>query len=177
MPSAPAYQHLSQLTDEHPSFTVSELHGVLSGMLCADRGLDCVHWLELLSANDVDTLTPAERDLLSRLYDTTRDELASPDWDFHLMLPGDEEPLADRARALGEWCRGFLYGFGERSGGPECSEESAEVLQDFADISRIEAEDSTDRDEKDFMEIAEYVRMAVQMLRIEHADHPRHQLH
>lgn len=177
MPTAPAYQRLAQLTDGHPSFTASELHGVLSGMLCADRGLDCGQWLELLSANDVDTLTQVERELLSHLFDTTRDELTSPDFDFHLLLPDDAEPLVDRARALGEWCRGFLYGFGERSGGPECSDESAEVLQDFADISRIEAEDSTDQDETDFMEIAEYVRMAVQMLRIEHADHPRHRLH
>lgn len=177
MPSAPAYQGLAQLTEGHPSFTVSELHGVLAGMLCADRGLDCGQWLELLSANDVGTLTPMERDLLTTLYDTTRDELTSPDFDFHLMLPDDEEPLPERARALGEWCRGFLYGFGERSGGPECSEESAEVLRDFADISRIEADDSTDQDEQDFVEVAEYVRMAVQLLRVECADHPRHRLH
>ena len=108
MPSAPAYQRLAELTEGHPSFTVSELHGLLSGMLCADRGMDYGQWLDLLSANDVASLTPTERDMLSRLFETTRDELTSPDFDFHLLLPDDEEPLADRARALGEWCRGFL---------------------------------------------------------------------
>ena len=37
---------------------------------------------------------------------------AHRDCTFVVMLPGDEAPLAERSAALGQWCQGFLGGFG-----------------------------------------------------------------
>lgn len=177
MPATPAYDQIASLAENYPGLSAAELHGALSGMLCSNHAVECQHWLQNLFADDLDRLSDLDRELLTGLYETTRATLASPDLDFELLLPDDDEPLADRARALGDWCQGFLFGVGLGRGGPDCSDESAEVLRDFADISRIEAEGASNAEEEDFTEVAEYVRMAVQIIRGEFVDHPWHRLH
>src|SRR5690242_18887624 len=49
---------------------------------------------------------------LDTLLRQCRDALAGPRPCFEAMLPEDDHPLAERAEAVAEWCRGFLGGFG-----------------------------------------------------------------
>ena len=78
-----------------------------------------------------------------------------------LLLPDDETPLADRAAALGQWCQGFLGGFGLTAREGALSGEAVEVLQDLASIAQVQSalEDSEDG-ETDYMEVMEYLRVA-----------------
>ena len=54
-----------------------------------------------------------------------------------LLLPTDDAPLADRAAALGQWCQGFLHGFGVNAGGLELSTDAKEVLQEISEGERL----------------------------------------
>ncbi len=177
MNESPRYRRIAQLAEDHPDFSAAEIHGALSGMLCSDRGLDYEHWLRTLFEEDTTRFSDTERDVLAALYHTTKAELDAPDLSFRLLLPDDEQPLADRMRALGDWCQGFLFGFGQAAGEQSWSEDSSEVLRDLVEISRLDVEDSSSEDEEAFTQIAEYVRMAVQVVRGECRTLPRHRLH
>ena len=82
-----------------------------------------------------------------------------------LLLPTDDAPLADRAAALGQWCQGFLHGFGVNAGGLELSTDAKEVLQDLAAISQVQdALEESEDGEGDYMEVMEYLRVAPLLL-------------
>ncbi len=73
--------------------------------------------------------------------------------------------MSERAVALGQWCQGFLAGFGLTAGDRALSTESVEVLQDLSAIAQIQdsLEESEDG-ETDYMEVMEYLRVAPLLL-------------
>ena len=64
-------------------------------------------------------------------------ELADPELGFEPLLPADDRPLAERAEAMVDWCRGFLGGFGLAGAAAHAklSDEAQEVLRDLATIA------------------------------------------
>ncbi|MCY1446198.1 hypothetical protein D9M71_627500 [compost metagenome] len=92
-------------------------------------------------------------------------ELTGSEMAVILLLPDDEAPLAERAAALGQWCQGFLGGFGLTAREGALSGEAVEVLQDLASIAQVQSalEDSDDG-ENDYMEVMEYLRIAPLLL-------------
>ncbi len=153
----------------------SELHGMLSGKLSAGQRLDNEAWMEeALTFLDVITEDSEgvvgdpeglAQSALARLYVVTLAQLEDDHFGFQVMLPSDDTELDPRSAALGEWCHGFLSGFGSAGLDPkaEFSPEAADALRDLAAIVSIGdgADESDDEVEADFPEIAEYVRMAV----------------
>ena len=82
-----------------------------------------------------------------------------------VMLPDDEQPLLQRAQAMGQWCQGFLTGFGLTAGDRALSGEAVEVLEDLASIAQVEeALEESEDGESDFMEVMEYLRVAPLLL-------------
>jgi len=82
-----------------------------------------------------------------------------------LLLPTDDAPLTERAAALGQWCQGFLHGFGVNASGLELSTDAKEVLQDLAAISQVQdALEESEDGEGDYMEVMEYLRVAPLLL-------------
>jgi yecA family protein len=153
----------------------AELHGMLTGKLTGGLRLESDEWLaqalEFLDVitneehgveSDPEGKTQAE---LARLYHVTLAQLQDQGYSFQLMLPDDEATLEDRARALGEWCHGFLTGFGSAGIDPNAkfSEDAADALRDMAAIVSIGdgADEEAEEAESNLMEIGEYVRMAV----------------
>ena len=76
-----------------------------------------------------------------------------------------DAPLSERAVALGQWCQGFLGGFGLTARDSALSAEAMEVLQDLASIAQVQSalEESEDG-ESDYMEVMEYLRVAPLLL-------------
>jgi uncharacterized protein YgfB (UPF0149 family) len=148
-------------------FTTSpaELHGLLLGRSCAGAGFDVDGWLN--EAADLLGEMPQEsvRQALVGLQEMVRGELSGEDITVVLLLPGDDLSLKERARALGQWCQGFLSGFGLTQRTRPLSAEADEVLQDLVAIAQIESalEDSEDG-ENDYMEVMEYLRVAPLLL-------------
>ena len=149
-------------------YTISpaELHGLLLGRSCAGAGFEIDSWLvdaaELLGAAPEDTV----RQALIGLQEMVKNELTSNDVTVVLLLPSDDAPLSERAVALGQWCQGFLGGFGVVPTPTQpLSDEADEALQDLAKIaaSDLNYEDS-DADEEALIEVCEYIRVAAVLL-------------
>ena len=88
---------------------------------------------------------------------------------FSLWLTGEEEILEERTMALSHWCSGFLAGLG--SSGDDSlntmSGDASEALKDLQQISAADVSDTSEseEDENAFMEIVEYIRVVVLMIR------------
>jgi uncharacterized protein YgfB (UPF0149 family) len=161
-----SYRQLQQLCASGVADTsVAELHGAMTGLLCADVHSAYEQWLAAVFPEGGAGLDHAEPPLRT-LFQTTQHGLASGDLSFEPLVPDDDAPLSERAEALGHWCLGFLYGLGQTTGQRAWSSEVEELLKDFADISRLEAAEDTD-DENDYVEIAEFVRVGIQLIRHE----------
>lgn len=150
----------------------AEAHGVLVGMLCAAGSLPLSRWVaEIAEVAEGDVLAGEAKKGLQAVYDAALGQLNDNAVSLVLLLPEDDQPLAERLQALGEWCQGFLYGYGVAGGrSPEqLSQETAEVLRDIHELANISAEVAEDDEdsESDFAEILEYLRVGVLTLRDE----------
>jgi uncharacterized protein YgfB (UPF0149 family) len=151
----------------------SELHGLLCGKLSGGAELSEIRWL-LDAVEFLDfTQAPDERvrEALAALYHMTLQQLRDG-FGLSLLLPDDDSPLSLRTATLGQWCYGFLTGFGSASSVKrDLSEEAQDGLRDLAAIAQIavEDDDSDESDESDYMEVTEYVRQLAASLFLEYA--------
>ncbi|MHB1239188.1 MAG: UPF0149 family protein [Gammaproteobacteria bacterium] len=141
----------------------AEAHGLLCGMLCARAATPPGAWLIQALGRPTDA-GPGQA-TLTGLYQQTLEAFADGDLSFHPLLPGDEAPIAARARCLGQWCDGFLAGLG-LADSPKLdgfAGEISEFLHDVTEIVKIQSElpDARDEDETAYTEILEYIRMGV----------------
>jgi yecA family protein len=148
----------------------ADCHGFLCGLICATGFADQKVWVpEVFDAYNPKDLLQAEAfKVLQSVYEDTLSRLNSPDLDFQLLLPDDEDSLRERAESLGYWCSGFLSGLG-MGGLPDADglpDELSELLEDFAQISKVDFElDNPDEDDLSaFEEVAEYIRVGVMFI-------------
>ncbi len=146
----------------HPS----EIHGLLCGQLAAGRRMDRKQWsVQVSELAGEKSLSEACSNTVNRLYDVTLEQLEASDFAISLLLPDDDETLGQRAEALGIWCESFLSGFGEGQAPRNLGDEVESVLRDFSEIAQIqEAIDEGEEGERDWLEVSEYVRMALLMV-------------
>jgi uncharacterized protein YgfB (UPF0149 family) len=145
--------------------SAAEAHGLLTGLLCMDGGIACEAWLENLEGPAAESPDAADRAQLDRLFETTRRQLDDFDFSFELLLPDDDSPLDERAEALAKWCQGFLAGLGYGTkGASEWPGECTEILKDFGEIARLDADAAGEAAETDYAELSEYVRVGVQVI-------------
>ena len=158
----------------------AELHGHLVGRLSAGSRLEHALWLDVAKEiiDGRGSLAEADRVLLIQLHDASLAQLSGSDFALTLLIPDDEAALEQRAQALGQWCEGFLGGFGLVPREQALSSEAESVLADFAAIAQVQTDlEESEANEVEFMEVMEYVRMAVLMLfsECQPADQPRDQ--
>ena len=146
--------------------SAAQAHGMATGMLCANEQAQSVEWLTELFLHAIPA-SDEERATLVHLFEDTQSLLASDDFEFDLLLPGDEALLSEQVEALTDWCRGFLLGVGITHAASGLSREATEILKDIAEFTKLDTEAEGEEDEGDFMEITEYMRSAVLLLRSE----------
>jgi yecA family protein len=146
--------------------SAAEAHGVATGMLCADENADSAQWITELFRNAT-PVTDEQKNLLLRLFEETRRLLASQGFEFELFLPEDDAPLKEQIEALKLWCRGFLFGVGSSSSIPETEwpDDVREIIKDITEFTKLDNKVSGEEDENAFMEITEYLRSVVVLLR------------
>lgn len=170
----------------------AELHGMLCGHLCGGNRFsdgdsdsesdantntkDNNGWRKnALAFLDLESMNPADLDeqaqeFFDSVYTNTLEQFKSDQFELDLLLPSDETDLDQRISSLGHWCHGFLSGFGSSgiSGDTKLSEETTGVLRDFAAFVQINPDDAEDEEsEADFMEIVDYVQVAVKTVFLE----------
>jgi len=147
--------------------SAGQAHGMATGMLCANERAQSAEWLTELFRHGTPS-TEEEQALLVHLFEETRSLLASDDFEFALLLPDDDEALlSEQVEALTAWCQGFLLGVGFTHTVSDLSREVTEILKDIAEFTKLDTEAEGEEDESDFMEITEYMRSAVLLLRSE----------
>ena len=94
-----------------------------------------------------------------------------------LMLPDDSDPASKRAAALAHWCEGFLHGLVSVNHGETLRERLArdplaDIIRDMLQLTRADVDEDSDDEtnEAAYVEIVEYVRVAVQLTYEELAD-------
>jgi len=145
----------------------SELHAMLCGQLARADGFDENSWLTsaatFLEQSHFDS--DEAKTLLLEMFATTRQQLMATGFELLLILPEDDVDISERAEHLGRWCLGFVAGLA--SARTALTEEGRETLEDIEEIAQIDDQSLTDgdeEDEKDLMQLAEYVRMAAIMV-------------
>ena len=146
----------------------AEWHGQLCGMLCVEPALREAEVLARLLPN------PPEGEAaepLHALWTTTRAMLEGGDFDFRPLLPDDDARLESRVEALGHWAQGFLLGL-DRMGVKDYGKLPGELPGIAEDLGRIAAAeryalDDEEQAENAYMELVEYLRVAVQLFRAE----------
>ncbi len=92
----------------------ADCQGLLVGLICAAGFADPRLWLAEVF-DDYDPKDKPQADayrLVQALYEDALGRMNSPELDFALLLPDDEDALRDRVASLGGWCGGFLSGLG-----------------------------------------------------------------
>lgn len=152
----------------------AEVHGGLCGLFSTIGGLSVEYWLDTTmttpvegDALSVDALSNESRSLLTLLFHATEKQLSGQDFSFSPFLPDDDAGLAARIEALSHWCQGFLLGLtqGGLTDPDGLPGDLPEIVRDLIEISRAESYelDDDNQDEKDYMELIEFVRVAVQL--------------
>jgi uncharacterized protein len=163
----PDYTRVRQLLAAQRSLVEpAEAHGTLSGCLCALPDYRFEDFLrEILPEGRADG---DATDALRELFTATGAALEQTDMEFEPLLPADAQPLAERTRALAEWCQGFLYGLGsgairDARGLPG---DVGEIVRDLAEITRagVDAGQGEESNESAYAELVEFVRVGVQLV-------------
>jgi yecA family protein len=161
-PSLPLFDDLTAaLGDTELKLHASQVHGLISGVLCGNFNEE-TDWEERVMG---EKLTDEPADVLQALYLGTAHQLAESLFEFQIILPDDDTDLPDRAEALTVWCQGYLTGL-KLAGVPILDREPSELteaIDDLIEIAKMDYQDvvATEEDEEAYVELVEYVRMAV----------------
>ncbi|MFU8789449.1 MAG: UPF0149 family protein [Methylobacter sp.] len=152
--------------------SAAHAHGMATGLLCGNEQAQSGDWLAELFRHTAEPEAEGDRMMLVRLFEETRSLLASDDFEFDLLLPdADKTLLSQQVEALTQWCEGFLLGVGVSHAAADLSRDVSEILRDIAEFTKLDTEAEGEEDEGDFIEITEYLRSAVLLLRSEF-NHP-----
>jgi yecA family protein len=156
------------LVENQADSCAAEAHGMATGLLCANEKTDSQYWLDELLPND-SPISDEQESLLIRLFEETRRLLTGDDFEFDLFLPDDNTLITEKISALSRWCQGFLFGVGYMWSKPDFSKEANEILKDIAEFTKLDTEDENENEENELalMELTEYLRTAVLLLRAE----------
>lgn len=154
----------ANITTENIKAHASEIHGVLTGLICAGFPFEDPSYVTMLNDlfNNGEGLPERVKSSVKQMFSELWTDILDDGYSFQLMLPDDDDSIVERGHALGAWVQGFNLGFGlQQKDSPVVSEEVKEVLTDFAEIANLSDEMEEDEaTEQAFFEINEYVRIS-----------------
>lgn len=161
------WQDWTQAFEDWHDVTISELHGLISGVLSVCDAPSEQEWQLLLTELSFTELEPKALEIVTEegedMVAVLTDDADS--YQFMPLLPDDDHPLYERLMALKNWANGFLTGFGVTDSALRPEENN--LFNDLAKIGalRVDAYDEalqgTDNaeGEVEYMELLEFVRM------------------
>jgi hypothetical protein len=152
------------LTAESITAHAAELHGVLTGLVCAGFTFESDDYITMINDlfNNGEGLPREVKSTVKSMFAKVWHDIIDDSYSFQLMLPDDDDSIVERGHALSVWVQGFNLGFGlQQKDKAVYSEDVKEVLIDFAEIANLSDEMEEDEDtEQAYFEIAEYVRIS-----------------
>ena len=149
-------QHFSSIEEIS---SPSELHGLLTGIVCVTQSPSREEWQQILSTLAVPELTEEALDLLVEETEDVSHALSDDELDYLPMLPDDTHALDERVQALADWCAGVVLGFGLASG--QIRPDEIELIEHLQDVAAVEFEesDNDEEGEESYEELYEFVRI------------------
>ena len=137
----------------------SELHGLLTGIVCVTQAPTREEWQQILSTLEVNEISDEAIAILAEETEDISHALSKDELDYLPLLPDDEHSLAERVQALADWCTGVVLGFGLASGHLRAEEQ--ELIEHLQDVASVEFDESDDDDEgeESYQELYEFVRL------------------
>lgn len=152
------------IATENVNAHASEIHGALTGLVCAGFPFEDQSYLAMLNDlfNNGEGLPASVKNTVKQMFSELWTDILDDVYAFQPMLPDDDDTIAERGHALSVWVQGFSLGFGlQQKDNPVTSEEIKEVLTDFAEISNLSDEmEENEANEQAYFEISEYVRIS-----------------
>jgi len=181
-----AYQTINNIFQKNETdLSSAEAHGLATGMLCIENNMEVGNWLTQLLDDEV-SLLDEDKTTLITLFEQTRKLLSGEDDGFRydLFLPGDDEPLTEQLEAIRSWCEGFLFGVGHMRSESEWPGETGEIIKDIVEFTKLDSDLDEDMDQEEInelegslIEIQEYLRVAVMMIRDQFMEESNTQTH
>jgi len=167
----------SALAGVEAEFDAAQTHGMLCGMLSTPEPLKPATWIARVLVNTEPKGEEARECLteLGAVFERTLAQIDDEELGFELLLPSDSAAITERAKALGHWCDGFLYGIGVGALKPDAKlpRDVQEGLRDLGEIAQVEINpDAAEENEQAYAQLVEYVRV-VSLLVIESLRGPR----
>ena len=168
------YEEIQQkLASANASIEAAEVHGVICGVIASDKMLPETWFEEVFDqAEPGDLLVEEAKTRMHALYKDTIEQIEGAGLGMQLLLPTDETSLSTRARAVTEWCQGFLYGVGlsGEQANRNLSPEAREALEDISALTRMDIAtlgdvENLEEEEDALMEITEFLWVAAMLIR------------
>lgn len=141
--------------------TISELHGIMTGIMTVCHAPDTQGWQTVLTELSFSEPDTAALTLLTEEAEDTSFQLKDKDdaYAYTPLVPDDEHDLYERVLALKHWASGFLTGFGVTS--TALSSDENEMLADLSKIAsiRIDPDDEFEGGEEAYLQLYEFARM------------------
>ncbi len=139
--------------------TVSELHGMMMGILCVTEAPTQQQWLQILALLKVPSLSDDVLQFLTEEAEDASYALAESELDYLPILPDDEHSLQQRVQALADWCAGLVLGFGLSA--QKLTEEEMESIEILQNVASVEFDSSDDDEDGEtaYEELYELVRL------------------
>lgn len=148
--------------------SAAEVHGLIAGMLSAGMTADAGMMLPVLHdfLNDGQAVNVELKSQIGSLITETAKQLDDEELGFLLLLPNDDEALAERLEALVEWSQSFLVGFAiQQHDLSVFSDDVREAIEQLTEVTRIDVytpDDSSDAEnEESYFLVLEHVRVLV----------------
>lgn len=142
------------------------IHGLFGHGFVVETGRWQQQMSDFLASGD--TLPEPALQGLEELMAFTQKDYQPDSFSIDLVKPEDDFPLEQRAKAIGEWCQGYLAGYGlvQAKDGNQLEGEAKEALQDIGEIAQIEfeMEEADEEMEKAFMTVCEHIKMSALLL-------------
>lgn len=151
----------------------AECQGALSAVICLNGDDGLASWLPShypeieAGIAEGNALAEEARQLIYELYQSTLGQLGQGNFDYTLLMPDDEDPLAMRTDALSHWCQGFMLGlrYSGVADSRQFTGELAEILDDISEISQVSSAslENNEEEEQSYAELVEYLRVGVML--------------
>lgn len=141
--------------------SISELHGIMTGVMTACNAPDEAGWARLLEELSFEMPSDTALQLLTEYGEDVSFALKDKDdaYDYEPLVPDDEHDLHERVLALKDWAGGYITGLGVA--GVVLTKEEQEVVKDLSKIAAIRLDDTEDFDggEEMWLHLFEFARM------------------
>lgn len=139
--------------------SVSELHGIMTAVVCACHAPTQDEWVKFLSEMSFEIPNERALALLTEYGEDVAYSLADKEdaYEYLPLLPDDEHELHHRLQGLKDWAGGFVSGLGMVDMSLPADEH--QLITDLAKIASVRVDEQIQATEEQYFQLYEFARM------------------